>query len=120
MSVKRRVRLKDHEDDIRRWVDEGRRDGWIASALGTSPSSVQSFRSRHRIFRRAAPVEPKLEDPEDYSAYEGVVEGAYSENRGIWFDPAVEDDPSYRNAWRKTGKVEIHLSSDRIVLIAER
>ncbi len=48
----RRVALKPHVEKIRRWVDEGRGDGWIAQELNTTPSSVQSFRSRNSIYRR--------------------------------------------------------------------
>ncbi len=48
----RRVALKPHAARIRRWVDEGRGDDWIAQELSTTPSSVQSFRSRNSIYRR--------------------------------------------------------------------
>lgn len=48
----RRVALKPHAAKIRRWVDEGRNDDWIARELNTTPSSVQSFRSRNSIYRR--------------------------------------------------------------------
>ena len=48
----RRVALKPHASKIRRWVDEGRSDDWIAQELNTTPSSVQSFRSRNSIYRR--------------------------------------------------------------------
>ena len=48
----RRVALKPHAAKIRRWVDEGRDDGWIARELNTTASSVQSFRSRNSIYRR--------------------------------------------------------------------
>lgn len=48
----RRVALKPHAEKIRRWVDEGRDDDWIAQELNTTPSSVQSFRSRNSIYRR--------------------------------------------------------------------
>jgi hypothetical protein len=48
----RRVALKPHAAKIRRWVDEGRGDDWIARELNTTPSSVQSFRSRNSIYRR--------------------------------------------------------------------
>jgi hypothetical protein len=46
------VALKPHAGKIRRWVDEGRGDDWIAQELNTTPSSVQSFRSRNSIYRR--------------------------------------------------------------------
>lgn len=48
----RRVALKPHAAKIRRWVDEGRADDWIAQELNTTSSSVQSFRSRNSIYRR--------------------------------------------------------------------
>jgi hypothetical protein len=48
----RRVALKPHAPKIRRWVEEGRSDDWIAQELNTTPSSVQSFRSRNTIYRR--------------------------------------------------------------------
>jgi hypothetical protein len=48
----RRVALKPHASKIRRWVEEGRNDDWIAQELNTTPSSVQSFRSRNSIYRR--------------------------------------------------------------------
>src|SRR5829696_6042465 len=48
----RRVALKPHAARIRTWVDEGRGDDWIANELNTTPSSVQSFRSRNSIYRR--------------------------------------------------------------------
>ena len=48
----RRVALKPHASKIRRWVEEGRSDAWIAQELNTTPSSVQSFRSRNSIYRR--------------------------------------------------------------------
>jgi hypothetical protein len=48
----RRVALKPHASKIRHWVDEGRSDDWIAQELNTTPSSVQSFRSRNSIYRR--------------------------------------------------------------------
>ena len=48
----RRVALKPHASKSRRWVEEGRGDEWIAQELNTTPSSVQSFRSRNSIYRR--------------------------------------------------------------------
>ena len=48
----RRVALKPHASKIRQWVEEGRGDTWIAQELNTTPSSVQSFRSRNSIYRR--------------------------------------------------------------------
>src|SRR5215208_3025675 len=44
---RKRIALKPHMDRIREWVETGKTDDWIADALGTSASSVQSFRSRN-------------------------------------------------------------------------
>ena len=60
MGINQRVSLRKFVEDIRRWVDEGRSDDWIASALGTSAFSVQSFRSRNVIYRRENPVWAKF------------------------------------------------------------
>jgi hypothetical protein len=112
MGINQRVSLRKFVDDIRRWVDEGRSDDWIASALGTSPSSVQSFRSRNAIYRRGAGH--TLHKPREYSSYEGVIE---PEGPGIWFDPAVGDDSRWRKRWSATERVELRLTPTRIVLL---
>ena len=99
-------------DDIRRWVDEGRSDGWIASALGTSASSVQSFRSRNAIYRHeAASI---VHEPRDFSSYEGVLE---PEGPGVWFDPEIGNDPRWQKRWDGTARVEMRLTPTRIVLL---
>ena len=112
MGINQRVSLRKFIDDIRRWVDEGRSDEWIASALGTSPSSVQSFRSRNAIYRRGMPS--TLYDPQDFSSYEGVLELAGS---GIWFDPEIGNDPRWQKRWKSTQRVELRLTPTRIVLL---
>src|SRR5918912_1618002 len=98
--------------NTRRWVDEGRSDDWIASALGTSPSSVQSFRSRNAIYRRG--TTSTLHDPQDFSSYEGVLE---PEGPGVWFDPEIGSDPRWQERWKSTERVELHLTPTRIVLL---
>jgi hypothetical protein len=95
VGINKRVSLRKFTDDIRRWVEEDRSDEWIASALGTSPSSVQTFRSRNAIYRRGGGS--TLHDPKDYSSYEGVLEPA---GPGIWFDPEISNDRAGRNAGR--------------------
>jgi hypothetical protein len=112
MSINQRVSLRKFVDDIRRWVEEGRSDEWIASALGTSPSSVQSFRSRNAIYRRGAGS--TLHDPEDYASYEGVIDG---KGPGVWFDPAVGDDPRWQGRWNGVERVEIRLTPTKIVFL---
>ena len=112
MGINQRVSLRKFVDDIRRWVDEGRSDEWIASALGTSPSSVQSFRSRNSIYRRG--TGSMLHEPREYSSYEGVIE---PRGPGIWFDPAVGDDKRWQKRWNGTERVEMRLTPTRIVLL---
>jgi hypothetical protein len=91
---------------------EDRSDEWIASALGTSPSSVQSFRSRNGIYRRSTTL--TLPDPQDYSSYEGVLE---PEGPGIWFDPEIGQDPRWHKRWKSTERVELRLTPTRIVFL---
>lgn len=122
MARKQRVSLRSHEADIRRWVREGKDDGWIASALGTSPSSIQSFRSRRRIYRGTGEGrhDPPPE-PRDFRTYEGVLEVVEGDRRtrwAVWFDPAIQDDPSYASRWRRAKKAEVRLTEGRIFLIS--
>ena len=112
MGINKRVSLRKFTDDIRRWVDEGRSDDWIASALGTSASSVQSFRSRNAIYRRGATS--TLYGPKEFSSYEGVLE---TEGPGVWFDPEIGSDPSWQKRWKSTERVELRLTPSRIVLL---
>lgn len=112
MGIKQRVSLRKFIDDIRRWVEEGRSDDWIASALGTSPSSVQSFRSRNAIYRRE--TTSTLYDPQDYSSYEGVLEPG---GPGIWFDPEIGNDPRWQKCWKSTERVELRFTPTRIVFL---
>lgn len=120
VGINQRVSLRKFIDDIRRWVGEGKSDDWIASALGTTPSSVQSFRSRNGIYRKDAgySLDEKYRNPAEYEAFEGVVE-VRDGKLGIWFDPAVGDDPRWNEAWGATGKVEVHLTPGGIVLIRQ-
>ena len=112
MGTNQRVSLRKFIDDIQRWVEEGRSDEWIASALGTSPSSVQSFRSRNTIYRRAKTS--TLYDPKDYSSYEGVLE---PESPGIWFDPEIGNDPRWHKRWKSTERVQLRLTPNRIIFL---
>jgi hypothetical protein len=117
VGINQRVSLRKFMDDVKRWVDEGKSDEWIASALGTSSSSVQSFRSRNGIYRKSSST---LAEPTDYEAYEGVLEhkGGPGGAPGAWFDPAVADDSRWQNRWSRVSRVEMRLSPTRIVLIS--
>jgi hypothetical protein len=117
MGINQRISLRKFIDDVRRWVDEGRSDEWIASALGTSPSSVQSFRSRNGIYRKDAAA--TLVEPTDYAAYEGVLEMNSPDGHGpgAWFDPSVGDDRRWKARWDRVERVEVRVSRDKIVLL---
>ena len=112
MGINKRVSLRKFVEDIRRWVEEGKSDDWMASALGTSASSVQSFRSRNAIYRKEAPS--TMYDPKDYSSYEGVLE---PEGPGVWFDPEIGSDRRWQKRWNSAERVEVHLTPSRIVLL---
>jgi hypothetical protein len=112
VGINQRVSLRKFIDDIHRWVEEDRSDEWIASALGTSPSSVQSFRSRNAIYRRTGGS--PLHDPQDYSSYEGVLE---PEGPGVWFDPEISNDPRWQKRWNSTERVELRLTPTRIIFL---
>ncbi len=110
MARTQRISLSRHIDDIRRWVHEGRGDEWIANALGTSATSIQSFRSRRGIYRQEVGFAPPT--PEHYSAFEGAVE----DGRAVWFDPEVAADEAYRRGWAHAEKARIHVTPSRIVI----
>ena len=107
---KKRIALKPHMKQIREWVDAGKTDDWIADALGTSASSVQSFRSRNDIYRRdRGPREPA-------SIFEGVLDHGERDGWGLWLDPAIADDPIWREHWSGVGSVVVKVAEDSIVL----
>jgi cold shock CspA family protein len=109
---KKRIALKPHIERIREWVDEGRTDEWIADALGTSASSVQSFRSRNDIYRRDRATD------EPVSVFEGVLDHGEQDGWGMWFDPAVADDPIWKEHWAGVESVVVKVAEDAIVLEA--
>jgi len=109
---KKRIALKPHIERIREWVDEGRTDEWIADALGTSASSVQSFRSRNDIYRRDRTTH------EPVSVFEGVLDHGEQDGWGMWFDPAVADDPIWKEHWAGVESVVVKVAEDAIVLEA--
>ncbi len=107
---KKRIALKPHMKQIREWVDAGKTDDWIADALGTSASSVQSFRSRNDIYRRdRGPHEPA-------SVFEGVLDHGERDGWGLWLDPAIADDPIWREYWARVDSVVVKVAEDSIVL----
>lgn len=107
---KKRIALKPHMEEIRQWVDAGKADEWIADALGTSASSVQSFRSRNDIYRR----ERGGREPE--STFEGVLDHGERDGWGLWLDPAVAEDPIWREHWSGVEAVVVKIAEDSIVL----
>ncbi|MGF1471610.1 MAG: cold-shock protein [Rubrobacteraceae bacterium] len=111
---KKRIALKPHMKQIRQWVDEGKSDDWIADALGTSASSVQSFRSRNDIYRR----ERGGREPE--STFEGVLDHGERDGWGMWFDPSISDDPIWKEHWSDVESVTVKVAQDSIVLEIDR
>jgi cold shock CspA family protein len=107
---KKRIALKPHIEQIREWVDAGKADDWIADALGTSASSVQSFRSRNDIYRRERGAS------EPVSVFEGVLDHGERDGWGMWFDPAVADDPVWREHWAGVESVVVKVAENAIIL----
>jgi cold shock CspA family protein len=107
---KKRIALKPHMDRIREWVEAGKTDDWIADALGTSASSVQSFRSRNDIYRRErGPREPEV-------LFEGVLDHGENDGWGLWLDPAVAENPIWKEHWAEVDAVVVKVAEDSIVL----
>ncbi|CAA9445505.1 MAG: hypothetical domain / Cold shock protein of CSP family [uncultured Rubrobacteraceae bacterium] len=107
---RKRIALKPHMDSIREWVEAGKTDDWIADALGTSASSVQSFRSRNDIYRRErGPREPEV-------LFEGVLDHGENDGWGLWLDPAVAEDPIWKEHWAGVEAVVVKVAEDSIVL----
>ena len=110
---RKRIALKPHMEQIREWVEAGKADEWIADALGTSASSVQSFRSRNDIYRRErGPSEPE-------SVFEGVLDHGERDGWGLWLDPSIAEDPIWREHWARVEAVVVKVAEDSIVLEAD-
>ena len=90
----RRVALKPGSaTKIRGWVEEGRGDDWIAQELNTTPSSVQSFRSRNSIYRRDPVRRGQLSE---HPAVLDVTDG------GILVRTDAGDSELFDREWRAT------------------
>lgn len=109
---KKRIALKPHMKQIREWVDAGKTDDWIADALGTSASSVQSFRSRNDIYRRERGSREGLPG----NVFEGVLDHGDRDGYGLWLDPAVSEDPVWQEHWAGVDSVLVKISEDSIIL----
>jgi len=125
VAIKRKISLRSHEEGIRRWASEGKDDAWIARALGTTPASIQSFRSRRRIptearrGRRSGPRPlPGIDTGGAGPRYEGVIERGADGRVGLWMDPAISEEAVYRERWAARGKVRVRISGSRIVIAA--
>ncbi len=108
----RRVALKPHAAKIRRWVDEGRGDDWIARELNTTPSSVQSFRSRNSIYRRDPVRRGRL------SEHPVVLD---ENEAGVLLITDARESEVFVNEWRSylrrdEGDLRIVVTQDRIYL----
>jgi cold shock CspA family protein len=112
VDSKKRIALKPHMKQIREWVDAGKTDYWIADALGTSASSVQSFRSRNDIYRRDRGTREDLPG----SVFEGVLDHGQQDGYGLWLDPSVAEDPIWQEHWTGVESVLVKISKDSIVL----
>lgn len=114
--MNRRVALKPHAARIRRWVEEGRGDGWIAQELNTTSSSVQSFRSRNSIYRRDPVRRGQL------SEHPVVIE---ERENGILLRTEARDSEVFTEEWRdylnnSPEDLQLVITQDRIYLEKRR
>jgi len=108
----RRVALKPHAGRIRAWVDAGRDDSWIARELNTTPSSVQSFRSRNSIYRRDPVRRGRISE---HGATLDEADG------GILLKTDARDSDLFATAWheylrRAPEELRLVVTQDRIYL----
>src|SRR5215213_1373963 len=108
----RRVALKPHASKIRQWVEEGRGDSWIAQELNTTPSSVQSFRSRNSIYRRDPVRRGQL------SEHSAVLDETED---GIVLKTDASESEVFEREWRgylrsSPGDLHVIITQDRIYL----
>jgi hypothetical protein len=108
----RRVALKPHASKIRLWVEEGRGDTWIAQELNTTPSSVQSFRSRNSIYRRDPVRRGQI------SEHPAVLEETED---GIVLKTDANDSEVFDREWRdylrgSPDDLQVVITQDRIYL----
>jgi cold shock CspA family protein len=113
VGAKKRVALKPHTEQITGWAEAGKSDEWIADALGTSASSVQSFRSRNGIHRGQRGLRGPV------SVFEGVLDHGERDGWGLWFDPDVAEDPIWREHWAGVASVVVKVAEGAIVLEAD-
>ena len=114
--MNRRVALKPHAARIRRWVEEGRGDRWIAQELNTTSSSVQSFRSRNSIYRRDPVRRGQL------SEHPVVIE---ERENGILLRTEAKESEVFTKEWRDylngpPGDLQLVITRDRIYLEKRR
>lgn len=115
----KRVSLKKHIEEIKRWAAEGKDDEWIGHALSSTASSVQSFRSRNGIPHYKRSTEATFASL-GMSLGSEVFEGVLEEREGryaIWFDPSVADSLAYKEGWGRLEGVEVRVTPERIVLL---
>ncbi len=109
--------MKPHAEKIRRWVDEGHDDDWIAQELNTTSSSVQSFRSRNSIYRRD-PVRRGQLSEHSVTLEEAVLNGGET---GLTLKTDAGNSEVFRREWREhlsdpSGNLRLVVTSERIYL----
>ena len=74
---------------------------------------MQSLRSRNDIYRRErGPREPE-------SVFEGVLDHGERDGWGLWLDPAIAEDPIWKEHWVGVEAVTVKVAEDSIVLEAD-
>lgn len=80
----------------------------------TAPEKPESTPARRR--RRGGRRGGRSRLPK--GTYEGTLDHGEQEGYGVWLDPAVVDDPTYREHWAGVAEVTVRLEPDAIVITA--
>ncbi len=125
---RQRQALLAYKKEIEEWVQNERSDEWIAAALGTSASSIQSFRSRRGIYRHVSKGRPasvskvlaRLGKPASFVG-EGVLEHGREEETGVgvWLDPSVAADPAWQAKWERHSAVKVIVTPERLIIMRD-
>ena len=121
-KTKKRVALKPHVRRIREWTKAGKADDWIADALGSTASSVQSFRSRNGIRRSPRERDPRARVARrgPQNVFGGVLDHGERDGWGLWLGPSVAEDPIWREHWGGVESLIAMVTEHSIVLEAVR
>lgn len=131
-------------EQIEEWLEQGRTDAWIAHQLSITGEELASFKVAHGLAEAEEPeAEPQVEGDvlvsdgeksaeEDVAAdvdaaeaaldpqiYEATFDHGVREGYGLWLDPEIVKDPTYKEHWAGKKAVKVSFKPDEIVIKPE-